>query len=219
MRRKPIAAAGDGTHAVRLAWCISFLVTLALIALLGLAKSAQAVSLPELDVPGPSALATPPDEAEEEGEAEASEDEEIEADECEEEEEGECEEEDSFEAPPECLLSSAEATVFASGNSDKVRLQVRYAATSPTTVAVEYGLHGSRGSLFLGSEKKRFGRKGVLRLNQSLTEAQMVKVMAAKGFAVRIRVPAAPGWCKPYFDHQLDVRRATPRGLTWLQSE
>ena len=39
----------------------------------------------------------------------------------------------------------------------------------------------------------------------------MAKVMAAKGFTVRLRVPAAPGYCKPFFDHQLDVRRADPQ--------
>ena len=47
------------------------------------------------------------------------------------EEDEECEEEGDPEAPPECLLSSAEATVFASANRDKVRLQVRYTDLLP----------------------------------------------------------------------------------------
>ncbi len=195
-----------------------FTLLVLLIALLGLAASAQAVIAP--DVPGlPPVLAAPAEEEEEESEAVASEEEEIAAEECEEEEAGECEEEGGAEAPPECLLTDAQAIVFASGSADKVRLQIRYATTFPTAVLVEYGLHGSKGSLYLGSAKKRFGKKGVLRLNRSLTEAQMAKVMAARDFTVRIRPLAAPRWCGPRFDRHLDVRRATPRGLTWLQSE
>lgn len=215
MRRKPVPALGNEAQAARIAWWVSFLATLALIALLGLAKSAQAATLPDPALP--PVLSAPTEE--EEGEAAASEDEEIEAEECEEEEAGECEEEEGVKAPAECLLSTVEAMIFASGNSDKVRLQIRYATTSPTAVAIDYGLHGAKGSLFLGSERKRFGRKGVLRLNSTLTEAQMTKVMAARDFAVRLRVPAAPRWCQSFFDRHLDVRRATPRGLTWLSSE
>lgn len=201
-----------------------FFASLALIALLGFAGSA-----PALTIPGsggstlPLVLAAPAEE-DEESEAEASEEEEVESEECEAFEEEECEEEEStggsvVEAPPECLLSSAEVTVFASGNRDRVRLQVRYRTSSPTAVTVAYGLHGSKGSLYLGSEKKRFGKKGVLRLNKSLTEAQMEKVVVAKDFTVRIRALGAPGWCQPFFDRHLDVRRATPSGLTWLSSE
>lgn len=197
--------------------CLPTLLIL-LIALLGLAASAQAVSVP--DAPGlPPVIAGPAEEEEEESEAAAGEDEEIAAEECEEEETGECDEEQSAAAPPECLLTEAQASVFASSSADKIRLQIRYATNSPTAVAVEYGLHGSKGSLYLGGERKRFGKKGVLRLNRRLTETQMAKVMAARDFTVRIRALAAPRWCGPYFDRHLDVRRATPRGLTWLQSE
>ena len=59
----------------------------------------------------------------------------------------------------------------------------------------------------------------MLHLTRSLTESQMAKVMAAKGFTVRLRVPDAPGYCQAFFDHQLDIRRATPSGLSWQQSE
>jgi hypothetical protein len=198
------------------------LVLLVLLALLCLAPAA-----PALTVPGPSLsvlsdpLAAPGEEAEED-EAAASEEEgiEIEEEECEEEEPAECAEDSSDpEAPAECLLTAVEPEVFASGNSDKVRLQIRYATASPTSVKVDYGLHGGKGSLFLGSEKKRFGKQGVLRLNRKLTESQMVKVLAARDFTVRLRVLDAPRWCGPYFDRHLDLRRATPRGLTWLQSD
>ncbi len=198
---------------------------LASIVLLGLAGPAQALAAPIQLGPVLPPVSAAPAAEEEEGEAEASEDDEAEGEDewCEVvEDEEECEETESesssVEAPPECLLSSAEATVFAAANRDRVRLQVRYKTASPTTVTVAYGLHGAKGPLFLGSEKKRFGKKGVLRLNRSLTEAQMAKVVAAKDFAVRIRALGAPGWCQPFFDRQLDVRRATPSGFSWEQS-
>jgi hypothetical protein len=219
MRWKPTAV--TVVPAVRIAWWASFLATLALIAILSLAKSAQALTLPDASGVDSTSLLAPAadeEEVEEEGEAEASEDEGFEADECEAGEE-ECEDESAVVAPAECLLSSAEATVFAFGNRDRVRLQVRYTATSPTAVAVDYGLHGAKGSLHLGSKKKRFARKGVLRLNRDLSEGQMAKVMAAKDFTVRIRIASAPGWCQSLFERHLTIRRATPSGLAWLQSE
>lgn len=196
------------------------LALLVLIALLCLAPSGQALAVPG-NPTLPPVLAAPAEE-EEEGEAATSEEEEIAIEEeCEEEEPGECEEdpEGGPEAPADCLLTTIQPTVSASGNSGKVRLQIRYATSSPTAVKVDYGLHGSKGSLFLGSEKKRFGRRGVLRLNRKLSENQMAKVLAARDFTVRLRVLDAPRWCGSYFDRHLDVRRATPRGLTWLQSE
>ncbi len=214
MRHKPSAVAGHA--AARTAWWASFFATLALIAILGLARSAQALTVPAVgSAAGPVALA-PDEELEFEIEAEASEDEELESEDCEE----ECgEDETGAEAPQECLLSSAEAEIFATANRDKVRLQVRYTASSPTAVVVDYGLHGSKGSLYLGGEKQQFAKQGVLRLTISLSETQMAKVMAAKAFTVRLRVPAAPRYCQAYLDRQLDVRRATPTGLTWQQSE
>jgi hypothetical protein len=193
---------------------------LALIALLGFAASAQTSLAPANGVSPTAALVPVADEEEEEGEAETSEDEELEAEECFENEEEECEvAEDGPVAPPECLLSSAEATVFAASSRDRVRLQLRYTSTAPTPVALAYGLHGRRGSLYLGGEKKHFSRRGVLRLEKSLAESQMAKVMAAKSFTVRLRVLDAPDYCQSFFERQLDVRRATPSGLSWQQSE
>jgi hypothetical protein len=220
MRRKPVVIADRDAPATRIAWWASFCATLALIALLGMAKSAQALDAPSASGLPAVALVSAADE-EEEGEAETSEDEELEAEECEADEEEECEEETAGadEAPSECLLSSAEATIFVPGNRDQVRLQLRYATTSSTAVTIAYGLHGAKGSLYLGSERKRLGKEGVLRLSKSLTEAQMAKVTAAKDFTVRIRAPQAPGWCQPLFDRHLNVRRATPGGLSWQQRE
>jgi hypothetical protein len=202
--------------AIRFAWWAAFFATLTLVAVLGIAKSAQALALPPMGTPGVVAAPAPPSDEEFEDEAEASEEEGFEFEECE--EEVECEEDTDLDAPQECLLSNAEATVFATANKDKIRLQVRYTTTSPTVVAIAYGLHGAKGSLYLGDEKKQFARKGVLRLTRNLTELQMAKVMAAKGFTVRLRVAAAPGYCKAFFDHQLDIKRATPSGLAWEQS-
>ncbi|HEX5711952.1 MAG TPA: hypothetical protein VFX85_01415 [Solirubrobacterales bacterium] len=221
MRRRPTVTDNPEASAIRFAWVASFFATIALVAILVLANSAQAATPAAVPFPAPALTAAL---EEDEEEAEASEDDEaFEFEDCESEDESEfCEgeEEDSTgaEAPPECLLSNAEATVAAAANRDQVRLQIRYRTTSPTIVTVDYGLHGGKGSLYLGSEKKRFGRSGVLRLSEELTEAQMAKVMAAKGFTVRLRVAAAPRYCQSLFDRQLDVRQNTPTGPSWTEA-
>jgi hypothetical protein len=225
MRRKPSIAGSHDAHAARVAWWASFFATVALISILGLARSAQALTVPDVVEVGPGAAAPafgPEDDEGDDGEAEAeaSEGEELEGEECEAAdaaEEVECEDEGDAEAPQECLLSTAEATISAS--HDRVRLLVRYTSTSPTEVVLDYGLHGPRGSLYLGGEKKHVATRGVLRLTQHLNEDQMEKVMAAKNFTVRLRVADAPDYCRPFFDRQLDVRRATPTGLAWSQAE
>lgn len=198
-----------------------FPAVLTLLALLGIAGPAQALTPPLPDRVQP--FAAPALDEEEEGEAEVSEGEEDEAEseseECEADDEECGEGESSLEAPPECLLSSVQPTIFASGNSGRLRLQVRYTTSAPAAVSVSYGLHGGKGSLFLGSEKRRFGKQGVLRLNRGLSEAQMAKVMAARDFTVRIRAFEAPGWCQTIFDRHLTLRRATPSGLSWRERE
>ena len=193
-----------------------FFATLTLVVVLGLARSAQALTVPTTT----SAAVVSVPAADEEDEAEVSEDEGFEDEECEDFDEEECEADDEIAAAPqECLLTSAEPTVAAGPNKGKVRLQLRYTTAEPTEVSVAYGLHGSKGSLFLGDEKKRFARQGVLRLTKTLTAAQMQKVVAAKGFTVRLRVPDAPSYCQAFFDYQLDIRQATPSGLSWRASE
>jgi hypothetical protein len=212
MRRQPGPVSSHEAHLARLAWWTAFLATLALIALLGTARAAQALSAaPPPSLPIAAAVAQDDEE-----EAEAAEEDGFETEECEDDEE--CDEEEAVaSAPQECLLSTADATVSAS--HDKVRLLVRYTTSSPTTVAVDYGLHGSKGSLYLDNERKRFAAQGSLHLTKRLSDAQMVKVMAAKSFSVRLRVLAAPDYCDSFFDLQLDLRRATPSGLTWSQPE
>jgi hypothetical protein len=219
MRRKPSVLVSDDA-AIRFAWWAAFFATLTLIAVLGIAKSAQALTVPPAGVPGIVAPPAPPVGEEDEEEAEASEDEGFEDENCGVEEGEECEDESGGpEAPQECLLTSAQATVAVAADHDTVRLQVRYATATPTAASVDYGLHGSKGSLYLGGEKKHLAKQGVLRLTKTLTKTQMAKVMAAKGFTVRLRVPAAPGYCQAFFDYQLDVRRATPSGLSWRPAE
>jgi hypothetical protein len=220
MRRKP-SIAGEEAHAARVARLTSFLATIALIAILGLARSAQASTAPG---PPPAGVVPAPALAfdEEEGdEAEAGEDEGLEGEECEGGEaagEGcESEADADAEAPPECLLSDVEPTVSTSG--DSIRLRVRYAVASPAAVGVDYGLHGSRGSLYLGGEKRRVASDGVLQMSRRLNEIQLAKVLAARDFTVRLRVRGAPGYCQAFFERQLNVRRATPAGLAWSQSE
>jgi hypothetical protein len=219
MRRRVTTAPSDEATAIRFAWWAAFFTTLTLVAVLGIAKSAQALTLPPMGTPG--TVAAPAPAADEfEDEAEASDDEGFEDENCGVEEGEECEDESGGpEAPEECLLTSAQATIAVAANHDRVRLQVLYATFTPTVAAVDYGLHGSKGLLYLGGEKTRLAKQGVLRLTRNLTEAQMAKVMAAKGFTVRLRVPAAPGYCKAFFDYQLDVRRATPSGLSWRPAE
>jgi hypothetical protein len=203
---------------------VSFLATLALIAILALARSAQADPLSDAGGAPFAASARPPHpEPEEEGEEEEFVIEECaeNGEECEEEDEEEKEEAESSdaEAPAACLLHSAQATVFASSGSDKLRLVVRYTTTTPTLVAVAYGLHGSKGSLYLGQSKKQFGKAGVFRQTEILSEAQMTKATGAKDFTVQLYAVHAPASCRHYFERNLTARHAAPSGLTWVDPD
>ena len=51
MRRKPSAVASDEEAAIRFAWWAAFFATLTLVAVLGLAKSAQALTIPPPQAP------------------------------------------------------------------------------------------------------------------------------------------------------------------------
>jgi hypothetical protein len=217
--RQTSVAHSEGARVTRLAWLASFLATLALIAILALAKSAQALTVPDALARATGPASSPPFdfEAEEEGEEE-----ELEVEECEEGEEEECEEEagsSGFEAPDECLLTGAEATVFASSAQDKLRLAVRYATSTPTLVAVAYGLHGSKGSLYLGQSRRQLGRSGVLRQTTTLSDAQMAKASGARDFIVQLYAVHAPHYCHHYLEQHLTVRHAAPSGLTWADPE
>jgi hypothetical protein len=202
----------------RFAWLVSFLVTLTLVAILALAKSAQALTVTDAGNPAASAVSAPPPDLESEEEGE----EEFEGEECEEGEEEECEGEagaPGVEAPEECLLSSAQATVFASSAQDKLRLVVRYTTSTPALVAVDYGLHGSRGALYLGQSRQQFSKSGVFRQTEILSEPQMAKATSAKDFTVQLFAVHAPHYCRKYFEQHLTVRQAAPSGLSWADPE
>jgi hypothetical protein len=212
---------------VRLTWMVACFATLALIALLGLARSAQALALPDpLGVEAP--LAPDSDEPEDEAEAQAA-SEEVEECEAGEPSEGEPEEEAQSDegegaeecgaagpgqAPAQCLLTTAVTTVSAS-RSGMVRLSVRYTAVSPITVDVDYWLRGAKGPLTMPGGKEHFKRRGVYRETSRVTASQLIKVMAAKSFTIRLRPLGAPGYCRPFEQTRLTVRHASHGRLTW----
>lgn len=216
---------------VRLIWMVAFVATVALIALLGLARSAQALTLP--DPLGVEAPVADSDEPEDEAEAEAASEE---LEECEggEPSEGAPEEESDElgegegaeecgtagprQAPAQCLLTTAVTTVSAS-RSGKVRLFVRYTAVSPITVDVDYWLRGAKGPLTMPGGKEHFKRRGVYRETSRVTGLQLAKVMAAKSFTIRLRPLGAPGYCRPFEESQLEVRRLSHAGLTWTATK
>lgn len=206
----PLAA--RESHTIRFAWWMSFLATLALIALLGLARSAQAESIAD---PLLSAVAFPtaPDEDEE---AETSEQEDEEVAECDEaDEEEECEEEAEEEVDDSCVLKSAEATVLVLPDQGKVKLTLRYTAFSPAVVSVRYSLRGGKGRLKMGGDSRRFGHQGVFRETEKLTDAEMAKTKAATGFEVGAHAVNTPGYCRQLFDRTLTARHASQGAITW----
>jgi hypothetical protein len=212
MRQKPGALPEQGAHAVRLAWWVSFFVTIALVAILGLARSAQAGAPP---AGPPAAGATNPADQVEESEEEG---EELET--CEEaEEEGEeCAEEAAREAPEACLLRSAEATVSVVPADDAITVAVRYTTFSPATVNVRYSLHGGEGSLNVGGDNRRFSHKGVFRETEKLSPTEMAKAEAATEFDVRVHAVNAPGFCNRLFDRELTVRHSAHGRSSWTES-
>ena len=228
MKRKPGFATDQEASPIRLAWLASFFATIALIAILGMARSAQALPVPIPAIPAiPGGPATPVVivEDEEECETAAECEEEFEGEECEglEDEGEECEDEGAgasgAEAPVECRLRSASATVSADPAHDKLRLSIHYSTFSPTSVAFDYFLHGSKGPLALGGDKKHFAKKGSLHQTETLTDSQMAKVVAAKNFTVELRPTDAPRYCHHLLDRHLTVRHAAAGDLTWSDPE
>jgi hypothetical protein len=219
--RKPADVEPQDAHLARHAWWGAFALTLLLVLGLGFVRSAQAAPspLPQVAIPGVVEI------NDEGGDEEESEEEEVEAEECEVieedgEEEVECEgEEADSTPPPACFLSSVDAAVSADLVHDKLHLALRYAAVKPATVGVDYGLRGSKGPLNLQGDQKRFGRSGVFRLTQSLTDVQAKKVAAAKSFNVSVDPVNAPRACGNFLDQQLEVKRAAPGGAMWVDDE
>lgn len=222
MRRKLGVSGGEDPRAIRFAWWASFLTTVVLIALLGIARSAQALTLPTPTGPAPSAVSLAVDESEAEEEAE---EEELEVEECEAEAEEEFEaeecggEEEGAEASRECVLSSAVATVSASTVSDKVRLAIHYTAFAPGSIQVATWSRGAKGPLSLSKESDHLSGQGVLRETESLTAAQMNKAVAARSFTVQLLPAHAPSYCRKLLDRHLTVRHSSAGHLTWSDPE
>jgi len=207
---------------IRIAWWAGFFATLVLVFALAQAKSAHAATLlPPVDGLVGALADEDEDEAPEPDENEDGW--EYGEEECEvfgegEEEEEFCEEAEGEDGtPPECLLSSAEATVSAVPARDTLRLSVRYTARTPAAVKVEYWLRGGKGPLRLGEDRKRFNRQGTFRASERLSEPQMAKVVAARNFTVELQAVNTPRYCHRYFDQKLSVKRASAGGLTWSE--
>ncbi len=210
MKRKRGRAEFEETQLLRFAWWASFFATIALLAIVGFARSAQAMTVP----PHPTAALVVTADEEEEAEDEYSECEFAEEEE-EEEEECEAEAEEEAEAPRECVLSSAGATVTAATNSDKIRLVIRYTAYTPGSIQVAYWLRGAKGPLSLGSAQNHLGTQGVIRDTETLSPAQMTKALAAKSFTIQLRPAHAPRHCDHLLDRHLTVRHNASGRLTW----
>lgn len=203
----------ESARSLRLAWLLSFAITLVVIATLLLAKSAQAAGIGAGEaLVSPLASVALVDEDWEEEDEEGD---------LEEEEEGEeeLEEEESDEPQADCGLRSARAAVVADESQSKVRTQISYTSFAPVRVAIDFRLHGGKGSLTIGRERKRLSYAGVVHGSERLGRAQLVKVLAARDFTVTVRVLDAPRYCKPYFDRHLKSRRLSGDRITWLQSD
>jgi hypothetical protein len=214
------SAAGEAARA-RGIWIASLASALIAFAFLYGAQPSHALTvgpLPAVNLP--ESLDEPFEELEEAGECEVLEQEAEDAEVPFEDECGEFEEEaeGSTSAPPsECLIRTVSARVLALTKRDRVSLVLGYTSFSPADVTVDYRLKGSKGALNLGRTTHHFSRQGVFRLTEKLSESQMAKVEAAKDFAVRIRIPSAPGYCRSFFTHHLNVKRKAPGQVVWRQ--
>lgn len=204
----------ESARSARVAWLISFAITLAVISILLLAKSAHAASLGVGHILGAplATVALAEDEREEEPEE----------DEYEEDEESEEESEEagtSSEPPAECGLRTARASVVVDESQAKLRTLISYTSFEPVRVAIDFRLSGGKGSLTLGRERKRLSYSGVVHGVERLGKGELTKVLAARNFTVTVRVLAAPAYCHRYFDRHLKSRRLSGDRITWLQSD
>jgi hypothetical protein len=215
MSEKNHNSAAPSARMTRIAWLVCFVIPMLILALLAVAKPAAALTA---RAPGATQLLAPTLAAATEADAETSEEgsgEEADGsdEESEDEEEGE---EEEF-APEECLLESASSRVVALPAQGKVHLTLRYSMLSPAGVAVDYRLAGKRGSLDLGTTRRRFGSQGVLQLTTHLSEAKMAKVLAARSFTVELDIPAAPHYCWRYYGMYLPDKHGGRSQLSWQE--
>lgn len=205
-------------------WAGAFCVV-ALVAAFGLSRSAEAAPAPAGNPfnSHPTALTVDEVFETEDGEASAAEcaveaQEEIAEGEpveteCDDGDEGD--ETEAGEAPEECFVRTAAATVSTSPDDDTVRVSIHYTSWTPSTVAVTYGLRGGKGGLALGHATKRFGKQGVLKLTANLSDAETLRAAAAKEFDVTVRAVNTPGYCGKIFAQRLDAHGAAGQARVW----
>ena len=125
----------------------------------------------------------------------------------------------TIDLPKKCVLRVARARVFVFTKHDKARLVIHYTSYHPAKVSVGYTLSGSKGKLSLGSASAKFKKKGVFRLSEHLTKAEMRKVRAAKSFAVKFRIPKTPHSCGRYYTKRLTIPQRISNQTVWFQSD
>ncbi|HEY7255255.1 MAG TPA: hypothetical protein VH476_01110 [Solirubrobacterales bacterium] len=190
----------------RVAWLVSIAAPALLIALLGLVKAA---SSPAAEFPAPEAPAESTLEEE-----------------CIEWEEGvvECEPaEEPAETgpypPEECLLRTARARVISNPSRNRLRLVVGYSTVVPTRAYLDFEMRSGGASLGLGVVRRHLGRSGVLRLRESLGEAQMERAQDATDFLLTVDIPSTPSYCERYYTRRLALKRTVHGQAAWFQSD
>lgn len=195
---------------------LALLLILLLSALLAVpAKGAVRPPVASPDVHGALRALGAPEVIEAEAEeVEGGEEEASEAEECEVgEEECEAEEGGEEEAPEECLLASAQATVEANAHADRLHVSIRYRTFQPAAVTVTYQLRGSAGSAHLGAVQAHFGRKGVFHDTVAISGRELSKVIAAREVAIGLHALNTPAYCRQVFQQRLTPKRAGKRLL------
>jgi hypothetical protein len=231
MQRKPTSSStsvrlAEAHHRLAL-WTGLFLVV-ALIAALGITRSAQASPAPPgsafSGLPTAFVVAEAEEEEFEEGEESAAEcaleaQEEIAEGEP---VETECEDEGDEEtggelaiAPAECFVRTTAATIATDPANDTVRLSLRYTTWTPATVSVSYRLLGTKGGLALGHATEHFGKKGVVKLTANLTDVEMARATAAHEFDVAVHAVNSPGYCGKIFAQRLSAHQTVGTGRLW----
>jgi hypothetical protein len=184
---------------------LPLLLVLLLISLFAVAGPARALSAP------PILPALAGEEAEENEEGEETEGEENEECALDLEEGESCEEAEEVAEVEECVIEDATAAVAANPGNDTVRLTIRYRAFSPTAVAIDARLRGSKGGLHLGADRARFRRAGVFHDSFGLSQKEMVRALSAREFAIELHAVNTPPYCRI----QLTAHRGASRKLLW----
>jgi hypothetical protein len=140
-----------------------------------------------------------------EGEEAEEEEFEIEVEECEEEVQ-KSKKKGAVTAPEECRVAQAESSITTLPNSDRVELTVRYLTYEPSTVSLGLKLKDGKGSLKLENTTKHLGKKGVLHLTTTVSDAVMDRAAKAKEFNVALRAPKTPGYCGAMLEQQLQAK-------------